>query len=342
MTAENRVEIAELLATIPPHVRRVEAVAKRVSGPAKAVLDKYAAAATAPSAPQTRRSSKMGSNIATASPLTGGEERRLVHCEKTVEKGMGTFREVGQALLEIRDSRLYRREYETFADYCKKRWGFTHGRARQLISAAKIQSDTTVSLSGERSTRELARVPTDQRETVLAWAEEKSGDQPLTAAAIKSAAKDVLESESDEEEEEEEEEEEDESVAEVVHLHEPEEEDVEPVDHGGDCKAEEDNAVAYIREALTGGGWISSSKLFRALSAPEMKVRSWLNESSVPEELENRHEMYKFTNITLDEALLRGMNIINITLNAMVWLDIVEMRLTASGVPEYRLAKEAR
>ena len=45
MTAENHAEIAELLATIPPHVRRVEAVAKRVSGPAKAVLDKYAAAA---------------------------------------------------------------------------------------------------------------------------------------------------------------------------------------------------------------------------------------------------------------------------------------------------------
>ncbi len=44
MTAENRVEIAELLATIPPHVRRVEAVARRTNGPARVALDRYAAA----------------------------------------------------------------------------------------------------------------------------------------------------------------------------------------------------------------------------------------------------------------------------------------------------------
>lgn len=42
--SDRTAEIAELLATIPPHVRRVEAVAKRTSGPAKVVLDRYAAA----------------------------------------------------------------------------------------------------------------------------------------------------------------------------------------------------------------------------------------------------------------------------------------------------------
>ncbi len=40
-----RAEIAELAATIPPHIRRVETVAKRLRGPAKVTLDRYVAAA---------------------------------------------------------------------------------------------------------------------------------------------------------------------------------------------------------------------------------------------------------------------------------------------------------
>ena len=44
-TTEHNAEIAEVLATFCPHVRRVEAMAKRTSGPAKAALDRYVAAA---------------------------------------------------------------------------------------------------------------------------------------------------------------------------------------------------------------------------------------------------------------------------------------------------------
>jgi len=96
---------------------------------------------------------------------------------------------VGNALREIHNSKLYRCSHETFASYCQERWGFTHGRARQLISAAKIQSDTMVSLSSERQARELARVQEDQRQEVLGLATEKAGDKPLTAAIIKETVK---------------------------------------------------------------------------------------------------------------------------------------------------------
>ena len=43
--------------------------------------------------------------------------------------------EAGRSLQEIRDSRLYREQYQTFEAYCHSRWGFTPRRAEQLIDA---------------------------------------------------------------------------------------------------------------------------------------------------------------------------------------------------------------
>ena len=39
--------------------------------------------------------------------------------------GKKTFVEVGLALAEIRDLRLYKREYSGFEEYCQKKWGWT-------------------------------------------------------------------------------------------------------------------------------------------------------------------------------------------------------------------------
>ncbi len=44
LDAERGAEIAELLAEIVPHIRRVEAVARRTNGPARVALDCYTAA----------------------------------------------------------------------------------------------------------------------------------------------------------------------------------------------------------------------------------------------------------------------------------------------------------
>ena len=50
---------------------------------------------------------------------------RLAECEAVIERGQQTFIEVGQALMEIRDSRLYRETHATFEAYCNERWGWT-------------------------------------------------------------------------------------------------------------------------------------------------------------------------------------------------------------------------
>jgi hypothetical protein len=49
-------------------------------------------------------------------------QKALAQCEGVIERGMKSFIEVGTALLKIRDERLYRENYGTFEEYCRKRW----------------------------------------------------------------------------------------------------------------------------------------------------------------------------------------------------------------------------
>lgn len=68
--------------------------------------------------------------------LTAPEVDRKAQLEATIERGMQTFVEVGLALMEIRDGRLYRAEYGTFEEYCQERWGWERRHAYRLIDAA--------------------------------------------------------------------------------------------------------------------------------------------------------------------------------------------------------------
>lgn len=81
---------------------------------------------------------------------------RLAELESVIERGVPTFMEVGRALAEIRDTRLYRETHPTFEAYCRDRWGFTDRRARQLIAASRqVESGTTVPVENERQARRL-------------------------------------------------------------------------------------------------------------------------------------------------------------------------------------------
>jgi len=65
------------------------------------------------------------------------ELSRFNELENVIDVGLKIFVEVGNALLEIRDSRLYREGWGTFDEYYQGRWGFTDRRARLLMSAAR-------------------------------------------------------------------------------------------------------------------------------------------------------------------------------------------------------------
>lgn len=111
----------------------------------------------------------------------------LADCEQRIERGLTTYIDVGRALGEIRDSRLYKGTYDTFEEYCRERWGFTDRRARQLVDAAEIGNMFPV--ENARQAAALASVPASDRAEVLREAAERSKDGKPTAKAITEIAK---------------------------------------------------------------------------------------------------------------------------------------------------------
>ncbi len=115
------------------------------------------------------------------------DDERLTELEKTIARGKKTFVEVGLALAEIRDLRLYRREYGGFEEYCRRKWGWSKPYCTQLITAAAVvealPATTKVAIATESQARELAKVaPADRAGVVQAVVD--SG-KPVTAAEIK-------------------------------------------------------------------------------------------------------------------------------------------------------------
>lgn len=119
---------------------------------------------------------------------------RLFELEQTIERGLSTFVEVGEALLEIRDSRLYRESHKTFEDYCQERWGWTRQHANRHIAAARtveILEPTGSIPTDERQARELAPLRDEPEQMAEAWQEAQvlaeAKARPVTAADVKEA-----------------------------------------------------------------------------------------------------------------------------------------------------------
>ena len=78
--------------------------------------------------------------------LTPIEQNNLVELEATIEKNLKSFYEVGFALMQIRDNKLYRENYITFEHYCKEKWRMSRPRAYQLIAAAEVQDNLSTNV----------------------------------------------------------------------------------------------------------------------------------------------------------------------------------------------------
>ena len=70
--------------------------------------------------------------------LDRDEKRELAKLESTIRKNVAAYFEVGAALQQIRDRRLYRERYETFEAYCRAEWDFQRAHAYRLIDAAQV------------------------------------------------------------------------------------------------------------------------------------------------------------------------------------------------------------
>lgn len=92
--------------------------------------------------------------------LTPAQISRLEVLEKKIEHGEETFIEVGRAVMEIRESKLYLRDYSTFEGYCQGRWGWGVKRASQLAKAAEFWGSQKLLAD----TGQFAQVPSTERE----------------------------------------------------------------------------------------------------------------------------------------------------------------------------------
>lgn len=127
------------------------------------------------------------------------KDSTIDECEDVIRHGLHTFIQVGQALMLIRDERLYREKgYERFEDYCQEVWGWKRGYANYQIQAAKVAITLSDGHPGdqmpttERQARELARLePKEQHE---AWqrAIDTAPNGKITAAHIQSVVDDML------------------------------------------------------------------------------------------------------------------------------------------------------
>lgn len=121
--------------------------------------------------------------------LTEDETDRLHELEGVIGAGLETFVQVGQALLEVRDSRLYRAEYGTFEEYCRERWGMGRAHVYRMMDGAEVAAilspigDTPTT---ESQARELAPLRDDPEEMREVW-QEASKDGKPTAKKIKAA-----------------------------------------------------------------------------------------------------------------------------------------------------------
>jgi len=121
------------------------------------------------------------------------EQNRLKQLEEIIERGKKTFVEVGLALLEIRDKRLYKESHSSFDSYCRERWGYSRQYGHQLMAAAEVSS--MLDISNPRQAYELAPlVKADEQEAVKIWRDlkEEYGDK-VTAGLIRRTVKNRIE-----------------------------------------------------------------------------------------------------------------------------------------------------
>ena len=158
----------------------------------------------------------------TVKPLDSLERSTLRGHEKTIDNGCHIFIEVGAALMEIREGKLYREDHKTFKAYCENRWGFSDSRARQLIGGAEVaknvKSVTRVTLSpgpsgggedsetvtpvtpaSEKQTRPLAQLPEAQQGAAWLDAVELAGGKQPTGTQVQEAVNAYLEPEEEDE-----------------------------------------------------------------------------------------------------------------------------------------------
>lgn len=134
--------------------------------------------------------------IHTEKPLTKRESSRFERLEKIIRNGLQTFYDVGKALMEIREARLYREKFPTFELYCRDRWGMTKTHANRHIlayQAADRLAPIGAMPAKESQVRPLTKL--DPEKQLVAWEtamREAGGPEKVTASLVSGIVDDLL------------------------------------------------------------------------------------------------------------------------------------------------------
>ncbi|MBE9164542.1 hypothetical protein [Tychonema sp. LEGE 06208] len=116
------------------------------------------------------------------------ERARLKELESIVEQGLQTFYEVGKALDEIREQKLYREAHKSFETYCRDKWGIARQTAHRFIAAAQVIENLTpigVKIpTKENQVRPLAGLSPELQLEIWQEALESSPNGMPTGAAV--------------------------------------------------------------------------------------------------------------------------------------------------------------
>lgn len=120
----------------------------------------------------------------------GKQPSRYEQLKHTVKTWVQDRFAVADALKEIRDEKLYQKDYATFEECCEAEFGLKHSQAYGLIAASNLKESLPpqlrTSLKNEGQARALAEVKESSRPAVLKRVA-KSGT--VTAKAITEATK---------------------------------------------------------------------------------------------------------------------------------------------------------
>ena len=134
-----------------------------------------------------------------SSHLTESEQRELQRNEEIIERGWQTFVEVGKALSQIRDLRLYRQNYKTFETYCRMKWQYGRHYANHLIAASeivtKLIASGTTPPQHESQVRPLIGLPNEILEDVWNKAVAKANGASITSKIVRMVVSELHEKE---------------------------------------------------------------------------------------------------------------------------------------------------
>lgn len=117
------------------------------------------------------------------------ERVRLEELEAIVARGLHTFYEVGKALDEIHDKKLYRETHKTFEAYCRDKWDMARPTAYQFINAAQVMENLSAIgrqiPTKERQVRPLTGLSPEQQVKIWQKAVESAPKGIPSGAAVK-------------------------------------------------------------------------------------------------------------------------------------------------------------